>query len=104
MTENILPKDEYDAAIEQVSLLTQELENAEPARQEEIWAQIHRLIAQAVDGSLTDEEKQFRDHFVQHNVDVMENMVIPTQKFAYPAAKVIVQQPKRDIQIGRAHV
>ncbi len=98
MTENALPHQEYTAAIDRVSLLAEQLENAEPARREEIQAAIHRLIAQAADLSMTDEEKQFRDDFIKHNVDLMENVVIPTQEFVYQATKVIVQQRKRDIQ------
>jgi formylglycine-generating enzyme required for sulfatase activity len=97
MTENV-PNEEYDAALEQMSLLTQQLENAEPERREELMAEIHRLLFQAVDVSSTEEEKQFRDDFIQHSVDLMENVVIPTQKFVYPAVKVIKQQTKREIR------
>ena len=91
MTEN-MQNEKYDAALEQISLLTEQLENAEPERREELQAEIHRLLVQAVDGSLTDDEKQSHDNFIQHNVDAMNYAVI-TQNFAYPAAKVIVQPP-----------
>jgi signal recognition particle GTPase len=96
MTENV-PNEEYDAALEQMSLLTKQLENAEPERREELQAEIHRLLVQAVDGSLTDEEKQSRDNFIQHNVEAMKHALI-TQDFVYPTAKVIEQQIKREIR------
>jgi hypothetical protein len=96
MTENV-PNEEYDAALEQMGLLTTELENAEPERREELQAEIHRLLVQAVDGSLTDDEKQSRDNFIQHNVSAMQHALI-TQDFVYPAAKVIEQQIKREIR------
>jgi hypothetical protein len=76
MTDNPAPPEDSDVSIEQISLLAEQLENAEPLHREEI----HRLIAQAVDGSLTNEEKQFRDDFIQHNANSMEHMLI-TQDF-----------------------
>ena len=96
MTENV-SNEEYDAALEQMSLLTKQLENAEPERREELQAEIHRLLVQAVDGSLTDEEKQSCDNFIQHNVSAMEHALI-TQDFVYPMVKVIEQQIKREIR------
>ena len=99
MNEN-MQNEEYDAALEQISLLTEQLENAEPERREELQAEIHRLLFQAVDGSLTDDEKQYRDNFIQHNVLSHQHSLI-TQDFVYPAAKVIIQPPiKRDIHSG----
>ncbi len=96
MTENALPNEEHDAALDRVSLLAEQLENAEPARREEIQAEIHRLIAQAANLSMTDEDKQFQDDFIEHNVKAMEYALI-TQDFVYPVAK-FVQQTKGDIQ------
>ncbi|WP_373545155.1 formylglycine-generating enzyme family protein [Chamaesiphon sp.] len=97
MIEDALPNEEYDTAIEQIGLLTKQLENAEPEKREELQAEIHRLLVQAVDVSLTDDEKQSRDNFIQHNVSAMEYALI-TQDFVYPVAKVIEQQTKREIQ------
>ncbi len=94
MNDNALPKrEEYYAALDRASLLAEQVEEAEPDKQEEIQAEIHRLVAQTVDESLTEEEKIFRDDFINHIYTL-----IPTRLFVYPAAKVIVQQPKRDIQ------
>jgi formylglycine-generating enzyme required for sulfatase activity len=101
MTENPAPPEDYDVSIEQVSLLAEQLENAEPLQRKEFLAEIDRLITQAVDGSLTNEEKQFRDDFIQHNANAMEHMLI-TQDFVYPAAKVFVQPTiRREIQPRR---
>jgi formylglycine-generating enzyme required for sulfatase activity len=93
MTENALPKDEYYAALDRASLLAEQVEDAEPAQREEIQAEIHRLIARTVDDALTEEEKLFRDDFIN---DIY--MIIPTRLFVYPAAKALVQQAKRDIR------
>jgi formylglycine-generating enzyme required for sulfatase activity len=97
MTENASSPEEYNAAIDRVSLLTKQLENAESERRDEIQTEIHRLIAQAVDGSLTNEEKQFRDDFVQHNVGAMKHALI-TQDFVYPVVTVSVQQTRPHIR------
>lgn len=99
MTDNPLQKKEdYYAAIEQLSLLSEQLADSEPARQEEIQEEIHQLIPQAADLSITDDEKQFRDDFIQHNLMAMECALI-TQDFVYPVAKVIVPPTiKRDIR------
>lgn len=96
MTETTPPDEEY-SAIEQISSLAQQLENAEPERREELQAEIDRLLVQAADMSMTEEEKQFRDDFIQHNVRAMEHSLV-TQDFVYPAVEVIRQQAKREVR------
>jgi hypothetical protein len=44
MAENSLSSEEYAAAIEQISLLTEQLENAEPSQREDMQSEINHNI------------------------------------------------------------
>jgi eukaryotic-like serine/threonine-protein kinase len=83
---------------QQLVLLNQQLEQSTSSSEKEhLQWEIHKLVIKLADVSMTNMEKEFRDYFVEHNVNVIENVIKPIDNFVYPSKKIDPQSSARQL-------